>query len=74
MLLSRRQNAGQNNGIKIGNTCFENLAQFRHLGRTIKNQIQIQEEIKRSVNSGNACHQSVRKLLSSRLLSKKHKN
>jgi hypothetical protein len=30
----------------------------------------IQEEIKRRLNSGNACHHSVQKLLSSRLLSK----
>jgi hypothetical protein len=35
MLLSRRQNAGQNHDIKIGNRCFENVAQFRYLG-TIK--------------------------------------
>jgi hypothetical protein len=34
------------------------------------NQNLIQEEIKRSLNSGNACHHSVERLLSSRLLSK----
>jgi hypothetical protein len=33
MLLSRHQNAGQNHDIKIGNRCFENVAQFRYLGR-----------------------------------------
>jgi hypothetical protein len=40
------------------------------LGTTIKNQKLIQEEIKRGLNSGNACYHSVQNLLSSRLLSK----
>jgi ribosomal protein S2 len=69
MLLSRHQNARQNHGIKIGNRCFENVAQFRYLGSTITNQNLIQEEIKRRFNSGNACYPSVHNLLSSRLLS-----
>jgi hypothetical protein len=30
MLLSRHQNAGQNNDIKMGNRCFENVAEFRY--------------------------------------------
>jgi hypothetical protein len=46
MLLSRDQNAGQNHDIKIGNRCFENVAQFTYLGTTITNQNLIQEEIK----------------------------
>jgi hypothetical protein len=70
MLLSRHQNAGQNHDIKKGNRCFENVAQFRYLGTTITNQNLIQEEIKRKLNSGNACYRSVQNLLSSRLLSK----
>jgi hypothetical protein len=37
---------------------------------TVTNQNLIQEEIKRRLNSGNACHYSVQNLLSSRLLSK----
>jgi hypothetical protein len=45
-----------------------------HLGRQmshlITNQNMIQEEIKRRLNSGNACYHSVQNLLSSRLLSK----
>jgi hypothetical protein len=68
MLLSRHQNPGQNHDIKIGNTCFENVAQFKHLGTTVPNQNLIQEQIKRRLNSGNACYHSVQKLLSSRLL------
>jgi ribosomal protein S2 len=65
MLLCRHQNAGQNQDIKRGDRCFENVAQFRYLGTTITNQNLIQEEIMR-LNSGNACYHSV---LSFRLLS-----
>jgi hypothetical protein len=71
MLLSRHQNAGQNHDIKVGNRCFVNVAQFRHLEMTVTNLILIQEDIKRRLNSGNACYHSVLNLLSSRLLSKK---
>jgi hypothetical protein len=46
MLLSCHQNAGQNHDIKIGNRCFENVAQFRYLGTTITNQNLIQEELR----------------------------
>jgi hypothetical protein len=46
MILSRHQNVGKNHDIKILNRCFENVAQFRHLGTTITNQILIEEEIK----------------------------
>jgi hypothetical protein len=44
--------------------------QFKYLGATVTNQNLIQEEIKRRMNSGNACYHSVQNLLSSRLLSK----
>jgi hypothetical protein len=49
---------------------FENVEQFKYLGTTITNRNLIQEEIKRRLNSGNACYHSVQNLLSSRLLSK----
>jgi hypothetical protein len=35
VLQSRHQNAGQNHDMKIGNRCFENVAQYRYLGTTI---------------------------------------
>jgi hypothetical protein len=70
MSLSRHQNAGQNHDTKIGNRWFEYVAQFRYLGTTITNKNLIQEEIKRRLNSSNACYHSVQNLLSSRLLSK----
>jgi hypothetical protein len=34
MLISRQQNAGQNRNIKIANTLFENVSQFKCLGTT----------------------------------------
>jgi hypothetical protein len=72
-ILLQFQNAGQNREIKIGNRSFENVSQFKYLGTTVTYQNLIQEEIKRRVNSGNACYHSVQNLLSSRLLSKNAK-
>jgi hypothetical protein len=46
------------------------FARFRYLGTAITNENLIQEEIKRRLNSGNACYHSIQNLLSSRLLSK----
>jgi hypothetical protein len=57
----------QNRDIKIANRSFKNVSQFKFLGMTVTNQNLIQEEIKRRLNSDNACIQS---LLYSRLLSK----
>jgi hypothetical protein len=73
LLLSRHQNAGESHNIKIGDRSFENVAQFKYLGTTVTNKNFIQEEIKRRLNSGNACYHSVQNLLSFRLLSIKLK-
>jgi hypothetical protein len=70
MLVSCDQNAGQNRDIKIGNRSFENMSQFKYLGMTGRNQNLIQKEIKRRLNSGNACCHSVQNLSSAHLLSK----
>jgi hypothetical protein len=70
MLLSRHQNVGLNRNIKIANTSFGNVSQFKYLETTVTNQNSIQEEIKRRLNSGNNCYRSVQNLLSSTLLSK----
>jgi hypothetical protein len=44
--------------------------EFKFLGTILKNQNSIQEEIKRSLKSGNSCYYSLQNLLSSTLLSK----
>jgi hypothetical protein len=70
MLLSRHKNAVQNWDIKIANSVFKNVSQFKYFGTTVTNQNLIQEEI----TSGNASYHSVHNLLSSRLLSKNTPN
>jgi hypothetical protein len=54
----------------MANRSFEIWPQSRYLVATVTNQNLIQEEIKRRLNSGNACYHSVQNLLCSRLLSK----
>jgi hypothetical protein len=46
------------------------VAQLKYLETTVTNENSIQEEIKRRLNSGNACYRSVQSILSSRLLSR----
>jgi predicted transcriptional regulator len=46
------------------------VTQFKYFEMTVTNQNLIVEEIKRRLNSGNACDRSVQNLLSSGLLSK----
>jgi hypothetical protein len=65
MLLSCHQNEGQNHDTKIANRLFENMAQVKYLSLTITTQNFIHEEIKRKLNSGNACYHSTKDLLSS---------
>jgi hypothetical protein len=60
----------QNRDIKIGKRSPENVSQFKNFRTTLTNQNLIQEEIKRRLNSGNACYDSVQNLLSSHMLSK----
>jgi hypothetical protein len=46
------------------------VAQFKSLGRTVRNQSSIHEEIKMRLNPGNTCYHFVQSLLSSHFLSK----
>ena len=70
MVMSRNQNAGRSHSIKIDNSFFERVEEFRHLGTTLKNENSVQEQIKSRLKSGNACYYSVQNLLSSSLLLK----
>jgi len=56
--------------VRIDNSTFERVEEFKYLGTTLTNQNSIPEEIKSRLRSGNACYYLVQKLLSSRLLSK----
>jgi hypothetical protein len=70
MIMSRHQNSGQNQNIRIANESFENVATFKYLGATLTNQNDIHDEIKSRLNSGNACYYSVQNILSSSLTPK----
>ena len=56
--------------MKIDNSSFERVEEFKYLGTTLTNQNLIQEEIKSRMMSGNACYHLVQILLSYSLLSK----
>jgi len=45
MVMSRDQNAGQSHSMKIDNSSFERVEEFKYLGTTLTNQNSIQEEI-----------------------------
>ena len=70
MVMSRDQNAGRIQSVRIDNSTFERVEEFKYLRTTLANQNSIAEEIKSRLRSGNACYHSVQNLLSSRLLSK----
>jgi hypothetical protein len=68
MIMSPRQNSGQNQNIRIANESFENVAKFKYLGSTLTNHNGIHDEIKSRLNSGNACYYSVQNTSSSGLI------
>jgi len=70
MVMCEDQNAGQNHSVRIDNSTFERVEEFKYLGTTLTNQNSIVEEIKSRLRSGSACYHSVQNVLSSRLLSK----
>jgi hypothetical protein len=59
--------------IKVANRSFEDVGKFRYLGTTLADENCMHEEIKISLNSGDACHHPIQSLLSSRLLSRNMK-
>jgi len=46
MVMSQGQNAGQSHSMKIDNSSFERVEEFKYLGTTLTNQNSIQEEIR----------------------------
>jgi len=56
--------------MKIDNSSFERVEEFKYLGTTLTNQNSIKEVIKSRLKSGNAFHHSVQNLLSFSLLPK----
>jgi len=50
--------------VRIDNSTFERVEEFKYLGTTLTNQNSIVEEIKSRLRSGNACYHSVQNLLS----------
>ena len=59
MVMSRDQDAGRSHSMKIDNSSFERVEEFKYLGTALTNQNSIQEEIKSRLKSGNACYHSV---------------
>jgi hypothetical protein len=68
--MSRDQNAGQGQSVKIDISSTERVEEFKYLGTTLTDQNSSQGEIKSRLKLGNACYHSGQNLLSSRLLSK----
>ena len=54
MVMSRDQNAGRIHRVRIHNSTFERVDEFKYLGKTLTNQNSIAEEIKSRLKSGNA--------------------
>jgi hypothetical protein len=52
--MSRNQNAGRSDNMKLDNRSCKMADEFKYLEITLTNQNSIQEEIKSRLNSGNA--------------------
>jgi len=67
MIMSRDQNAGRIQSVKIDNSTSERVEEFKYLGTTLTNQNSIVKEIKSRLRSWNAYYNSVQNLLSSQV-------
>ena len=56
--------------VRIDNSSFERVEEFKYLGTALTHQNSIAEEIKSRLTLGMACYHSVQTILSSRLQSK----
>ena len=70
MVMSGDQNARRIQSVRINDSTFERVEEFKYLGTSLTYQNYIPEEIKNRMNLGNACYHSAQNLLSSRLLTK----
>jgi hypothetical protein len=70
MIMSHHPTSGQNQNTRTANELFENVAQIRNLGTTLKNLIDIHDEIKTVLNSGSYFYHSVQNRLSYPRISK----
>ena len=70
MVMSGDQNAGRIDSVRIDNSTFQRVEEFKYLGTALTDRNCIAGENKSRLKSGNACCHSVQNLLSSRLLSK----
>jgi hypothetical protein len=52
IIMDRYQNAGRRHNIKIDNSSFERVEDFRYLGTNLIHQNSIQEDIKSRLKSG----------------------
>jgi hypothetical protein len=52
IIMSRHQNSGQNQNIRIVNESFEKMETFKYLGTTLTNQNDFRVEVKSRLNSG----------------------
>ena len=57
MVMSQDQNAGRYHHIKMNNSSFERVEDFKYLGNILTNQNSIQQKIKSRLKSRNvSCH------------------
>jgi hypothetical protein len=70
MLKSPSQKIRQKHTVNLAIRAFEDVGKSRYLGTRVTDQNCMHGEIKRRLNSGNACYHSVQSLLSSYLLSR----
>jgi len=59
MVMSRDQNAGRSDSVRINNSTLQTVEDFKYLGTTLTHQNSIVEEIKSRLRLGNACCHSV---------------
>jgi hypothetical protein len=68
IIMSRDQNVGRIHSIKMDNSPFGRVEEFKYLGTTLTDQNSIQEEIKSRLKLENACYHLVQNLLTSSFL------